>query len=270
AFNILNCTVGSGVLALPFALKECGFGLGLTLSVVVGLLCWIAIYLLIVAGKQIGVYKFAGLCEATMGTVGIHLLNAAIFFQTFGCCITYLIVVGDTIPIALETILHTPVSREWTIFISTFIFVLPLLFYRSIASLAKSSIISVATLPPILLVVAVRGFHYAPEHQRSYAFVGDNVFPAIGVMSFALLCSQTAFLNFESMKQPTRKAWGQATSIAVFWSWLVSFAFAIFGFVAFGVDVKANIFNSFPVKDNLINVGRLLLGFSMYLTYPQA
>ncbi|KAF9961327.1 hypothetical protein BGZ65_010887, partial [Modicella reniformis] len=197
AINILNCTVGSGVLALPFALKDCGFGLGLTLSVVVGILCWLALYVLIITGKRIGVYK-------------------------------------------------------------------------SIGSLAKASIISVATLPPILLVVAIRGVHYAPKHERSYAFVGDNVFPAIGVMAFAMLCTQTAFLNFQTMKQPTRRAWAQATSLAVFFSWLVSFAFATFGFIAFGFDVEANIFNSFPVTDGMINIGRGLLGFSMFLTFPQA
>ncbi|KAF9346282.1 hypothetical protein BGX34_004066, partial [Mortierella sp. NVP85] len=262
AFNILNCTVGSGVLALPFALMECGFGLGLTLSVVVGILCWFALYVLIVTGKQIGVYKYAGLCEATMGTFGLHLINAALFLQTAGVCITYLIVVGDTIPVVLEMVLGTPVSRQWTILISTLIFVLPLLFYRSIGSLATVSIVSVATLPPILLVVAVRGFHYAPEHKRSYGFVGDNVFPAVGIMAFAMLSAQTAFLNFQTMKQPTRRAWGEATSIAVFLSWLVSFSFAVFGFVAFGFDAKANIFNSFPLTDGWINVGRALLGFS--------
>ncbi|KAF9105960.1 hypothetical protein BGX27_009391 [Mortierella sp. AM989] len=269
SFNILNCTVGSGILALPFALKESGFGLGLTLSVIVGVLCWLALYILIVSGQRIGVYKYAVLCEATMGRFGNYLLNGVIFFQSAGACITYMIVVGDTIPIIVE-MFGINATRQSIIFVSSLIFILPLLFYRSIGSLARSSIISVMTLPPILLVVAIRGFYYAPDHKRSYAFVGENVFPAIGVMAFAMLSTQTAFLNFTAMVQPTRKAWAQATGIAVSLSWLVSFVFAIFGFVAFGVDVEANIFNSFPLTDGLINVGRALLGFSMFLTFPQA
>ncbi|KAI7832698.1 transmembrane amino acid transporter protein-domain-containing protein [Gamsiella multidivaricata] len=269
SFSILNCTVGSGILALPFALKDSGFGLGLTLSVVVSVLCWFALYILIVTGQRIGVYKYAALCEATMGSFGVYLLSSVLFFQAVGACITYMIVIGDTIPVVLE-IVGINATRQWTIFVSSLIFILPLLFYRSVGSLAKASIVSVATLPPILLVVAIRGFHYAPEHKRSYEFVGDNVFPAIGVMAFAMLSTQTAFLNFTTMKQPTRKAWAHATIIAVFLSWLVSFAFAIFGFIAFGVDVKANIFNSFPLTDGLINFGRGLLGFSMFLTFPQA
>jgi sodium-coupled neutral amino acid transporter 11 len=42
------------------------------------------------------------------------------------------------------------------------------------------------TLPPILLIVAIRGIYYYPDHQRSYQFVGEDVFPAIGIMAFAM------------------------------------------------------------------------------------
>ncbi|KAG0218517.1 hypothetical protein BGX33_006995 [Mortierella sp. NVP41] len=269
SFNILNCTVGSGILALSFAIKESGFGLGIVLSIVVAILCWLALYILIISGKKIGVYKYAILCEATMGRFGFYLLNSIIFFQSAGACITYMIVVGDTIPIILD-ILGFAISRRWVIFVSSLVFILPLLFYRSIGSLAKVSMISVMTLPPILFAVAVRGMYYAPDHKRSYDFVGNNVFPAIGVMAFAMLSTQTAFLNFTTMAQPTRKAWGQATGIAVSLSWLISFVFAIIGFMAFGEDVQPNIFNSFPQTDGLINFGRSLLGFSMFLTFPQA
>ncbi|KAF9143540.1 hypothetical protein BGX30_000156 [Mortierella sp. GBA39] len=269
SFNILNCTVGSGILALSFAIKESGFGLGIVLSIAVAILTWFALYILIISGKKISVYKYAILCEATMGRFGFYLLNSVIFFQTGGACITYMIVIGDTIPVVLD-ILGFEVSRRWIIFVSSLLFILPLLFFRSIGSLAKVSMISVMTLPPILFAVAVRGMYYAPEHKRSYDFVGKNVFPAIGVMAFAMLSTQTAFLNFTTMAQPTRKAWGQATGIAVSLSWLISFVFAIIGFMSFGEDVQPNIFNSFPLTDGLINFGRGLLGFSMFLTFPQA
>ncbi|KAG0249306.1 hypothetical protein BG011_009434 [Mortierella polycephala] len=269
SFNILNCTVGSGILALAFAIKESGFGLGIILSMLVAVLCWLSLYILIVTGQRIGVYKYAMLCEATMGALGFYLLNGIIFFQTAGACITYMIVIGDTIPIMLD-ILGFQVSRKWVIFISSLLFILPLLFYRSIGSLARVSIVSVMLLPPILFAVAVRGFEYAPDHKRTYNFVGDNVFPAIGVMAFAMLSAQTAFLNFTTLKTPTRKAWGQATGVAVSLSWVISFVFAIIGFFSFGDDVQPNIFNSFPPTDGLINFGRFLLGLSMFLTFPQA
>ncbi|KAF9382605.1 hypothetical protein CPB97_007041 [Podila verticillata] len=269
SFNILNCTVGSGILALSFAIKESGFGLGIVLSVVVAILTWLALYTLIITGNKIGVYKYAMLCEATMGATGFYLLNSVIFFQTAGATITYLIVIGDTIPVILGLV-GFPIARQWVIFVSSLVFVLPLLFFRSIGSLARVSMISVMTLPPILFAVAYSGFQYAPDHKRSFDFVGDNVFPAIGVMAFAMLSTQTAFMNYQTLADPSKRTWAQATGIAVSLSWAISFVFAIIGFISFGEDVAPNIFNSFPLTDELINYGRGLLGFSMFLTFPQA
>ncbi|KAF9427531.1 hypothetical protein BGZ94_004734 [Podila epigama] len=269
SFNILNCTVGSGILALAFAIKESGFGLGIILSIVVAILTWLALYILIISGNKIGAFKFATLCEATMGATGFYLLNSVIFFQTAGATITYLIVIGDTIPVVLG-LLGFHISREWVIFVSALTFILPLLFFRSIGSLARVSMISVMTLPPILVAVAYSGFQYAPDHKRSFDFVGDNVFPAIGVMAFAMLSTQTAFMNYETLADKSKRSWAQATGIAVSLSWAISFVFAIIGFLSFGEDVAPNIFNSFPLTDTLINYGRGLLGFSMFLTFPQA
>ncbi|KAG0280430.1 hypothetical protein BGZ95_010163 [Linnemannia exigua] len=173
----------------PVVRDQSGFGLGIVLSIAVAILTWMALYILIISGKKINVYKYAILCEATMGRFGFYLLNSVIFFQSAGACITYMIVVGDTIPVILD-ILGFWASRRWVILVSSLLFILPLLFYRSIGSLAKVSMISVMTLPPILFAVAVRGMYYAPEHKRSYDFVGNNVFPAIGVMAFAMLSTQ--------------------------------------------------------------------------------
>ncbi|KAF9159052.1 hypothetical protein DFQ26_006958 [Actinomortierella ambigua] len=208
-------------------MKESGFGLGIILSMVVAVFTWVALNLLIVTGKRIHVYRFAHLCEVTMGRFGFYLLNNMVFLLTGGACITYLVVIGDTIPVVL-------------------------------------SLFGVTAERPI------RGLHYAPEHDHELTFVGNNVFPAIGVMAFALMSTQNAFMNFMTLKRPTRARWATTTGTAVFASWLISFVFALIGFLCFGADVQPNIFNSFPPQDTLINVGRGLLGFSMFLTYPQA
>lgn len=88
----------------------------------VAILTWLALYILIISGKKINVYKYAILCEATMGRFGFYLLNSVIFFQSAGACITYMIVVGDTIPVILD-ILGFEVSRRWVILVSSLLFV---------------------------------------------------------------------------------------------------------------------------------------------------
>lgn len=96
--------------------------MGIVLSIAVAILTWLALYILIISGKKINVYKYAILCEATMGSFGFYLLNSVIFFQSAGACITYMIVVGDTIPVILD-ILGFAVSRRWVILVSSLLFV---------------------------------------------------------------------------------------------------------------------------------------------------
>jgi sodium-coupled neutral amino acid transporter 11 len=59
---------------------------------------------------------------ATMGITGNYLLNFMIFLQTAGAAITYLIVIGDTIPVLIG-LFGFEVNREWAIFFSSLIFV---------------------------------------------------------------------------------------------------------------------------------------------------
>lgn len=59
---------------------------------------------------------------ATMGATGFYLLNSVVFFQTAGAAITYLIVIGDTIPVILALI-GFPIARQWVIFVTSLTFV---------------------------------------------------------------------------------------------------------------------------------------------------
>ena len=91
SFNMVNATVGAGVIGLPMALLLAGFVNGIILSVIVGLLTFAAVYGMILAGRRLGVYKFAALGEHVMGRFGFHTLNLMLFIQSAGSCISYFI-----------------------------------------------------------------------------------------------------------------------------------------------------------------------------------
>jgi sodium-coupled neutral amino acid transporter 11 len=91
SLNIVNATVGAGVIGLPFALALAGFAPGLVLSIIVGIMTTGAIYSMIVCGLKVGVYSFAGLAEYTMGQFGFYTLNFMLFIQSAGSCISYFI-----------------------------------------------------------------------------------------------------------------------------------------------------------------------------------
>lgn len=91
SFNMVNATVGAGVIGLPMAIYYAGFFNGLILSVIVGILTYLAVHTMILAAKRAGVYKFAALGEHVLGRPGFYLLNLMLFIQSAGSCVSYII-----------------------------------------------------------------------------------------------------------------------------------------------------------------------------------
>jgi hypothetical protein len=91
SFNLVNATVGSGILGVPFALSCGGFLGGMTISVFVGFLTAVSLMMMIRAGIKSNTYKFAQLSELALGRSGYHLLNLFVFIQAAGSCISYFI-----------------------------------------------------------------------------------------------------------------------------------------------------------------------------------
>ncbi|KAG0181098.1 hypothetical protein DFQ28_000853 [Apophysomyces sp. BC1034] len=243
AMNIVNATVGSGVIGLPFALLLAGFTNGIMLSIFVSILTYNALSLMIIAGKRIGVYDFSELAEYSMGRFGYHALNLTLFIQSAGSVVSYFI-------------------RKDLIF--------PLNLSRSIGALARWSIVSVMLLPVMIISVLIRAPVYAPEHTAPLFSSGKDPLGAMGIMCFAFVCTQVAFSNFLSQKNQSQKSWSYTAILTTSMNWLISISFAAIGYLSFGNDVDSNIFSNFPADDNIINLGRLALGLSMVLTVPMA
>ncbi|KAI8146116.1 transmembrane amino acid transporter protein-domain-containing protein [Fennellomyces sp. T-0311] len=271
---MVNATVGAGVIGLPLALLLAGFINGILLSVLVGLLTFASIYGLILAGQRVGVYKFAAIGEHVMGRFGFHALNLMLFIQTAGSCISYFILVADTIPVLLKLYLPDKYSflsdRELVTAVIGVFVIFPLNLPRSIGALASWSTVSVMLLPVMIISVLIRAPAYSKVHEAPLSMWGTDPVSAVGIMSFALVCSQVSFNNYLSQRNQSSTAWGCTSGLSTFISWSISILFAIIGYLSFGVDVKSNIFANFPDDDNVINVGRLALGLSMVLTVPMA
>ncbi|KAI9490783.1 transmembrane amino acid transporter protein-domain-containing protein [Zychaea mexicana] len=278
AFNLVNATVGAGIMGLPYAVSHAGFVTGIVASVWVACLSQLGLYMLILAGKRAGIYKYAVLVEHVMGRFGYHFLNFMIVVQAGGGCISYFILLGDTIPVLLDRYLpQYPILSNRAFFVTaiSMICILPLNMRRSIGSLARWSIVSVMCLPIIIVTILIRAPAYYDPSSRHHDYnsndptwVGKDVFGAMGIMAFAFTCAQVAFNNFLTLKDQSHNAWRHSTIMSTSMSWTVSMVFAVVGYVCFGTDVKSNLFQNFAEDDVLINIGRFALGFSMIFTIP--
>ncbi|KAI9486925.1 MAG: transmembrane amino acid transporter protein-domain-containing protein [Benjaminiella poitrasii] len=274
SLSIVNATVGSGIIGLPFALVLSGFTTGIAISVWVSLLSCLAVYLLILTGKQVDVFNFASLAQVAMGSVGFHMLNLMLFIQSAGSVISYFILVGDTIPVLLGRYFpQYPLlaDRQLITILVSVIIIFPLNLFRSLGALASWSAFSVFLLPVMIISILIRAPYYAQQgHEAPILTVGPDPIATMGIMSFAFVCSQVVFSNYLSQRNQALSAWRITSALSSFISWFVSIAFAAIGYLCFGRDASSNIFSNFPADDHVINVGRLALGVSMVLTVPMA
>ncbi|ORZ18039.1 transmembrane amino acid transporter protein-domain-containing protein [Absidia repens] len=228
---------------------------------------------MIACGRKIRVYSFAGLAEHTMGQFGFYMLNFMLFIQSAGSCISYFILVADTLPVLLSIYVpQYPIlgDRQLMTILISVILIFPLNLFRSIGALARWSAFAVFLLPIMVLTVLIRAPSYAGQHDAPLLAIGRDPVAATGIMSFAFVCSQVAFSNYLSQRNQSLSAWSKTSAFSTLLSWVISISFAVVGYLSFGVDADANIFSNFPVDDHVINIGRLALGVSMILTVPMA
>ncbi|KAG7177019.1 sodium-coupled neutral amino acid transporter 11-like [Homarus americanus] len=135
SFNYINSIVGSGVIGMPFALHEAGFGVGMLLLILVSIITDTALCLMIAVARTAKVNTYQDLVNAAFGKPGFLITSALQFMYPFISLISYNIIVGDTMTkvlirvtgIGQESVL---VKREFIMATSTLLITLPLSLYR--------------------------------------------------------------------------------------------------------------------------------------------
>ncbi|KAJ2335265.1 hypothetical protein GGI00_001449 [Coemansia sp. RSA 2681] len=269
-FNVVNTMIGSGILALPYALKEAGFYFGILVLILVAFLTLFSLNTLVYSGRRVGLYKYEDVSAAALGRSGYFLLSFALSVNSIGSCISYLIIVGDVVTAIAQTAFGVSVftTRQAVIVVAAVGFTLPLLFFRTLEPLVKPSALSIFCLPVIVSIVAIRGPTYALPEPAPTPVFGPSILPAFGVIAFAYSCTQTCFQNYQTLQSKTLTAWRRATSYATATSALIYLAFSVISYKSFGVGTQPNLLNNFSNDDALANIARVLLAFTLTLTYP--
>jgi len=89
--NVVNSTVGSGILGLAYTLKNCGLVLGVILLTVTTLLCAASHIILATLGRYTGKRSWEGLSAAALGRFGPMLLEVIMILNCCGTDLSYII-----------------------------------------------------------------------------------------------------------------------------------------------------------------------------------
>ncbi|KAM6079045.1 putative sodium-coupled neutral amino acid transporter 11 isoform 2-T2 [Theristicus caerulescens] len=275
-FNIINSIIGSGVIGLPYSMKEAGFPLGVLLLFVVAYITDYSIILLIKGGNLSSTNTYQELVRKTYGLVGYLILSTLQFLYPFIAMISYNIITGDTLTKVFQRIPgvgpdNVLTDRHFIILLTTIIFTLPISLYRDIAKLGKVSLISLILTIVILIIVMVRTVTFSPQIPKSenaWIFAKSNAVQAVGVMSFAFICNHNSFLIYGSLEKPTLKNWSRVTHVSVSLAVVISVVFAACGYMTFTGYTEGDIFENYCRDDNLATFGRFCYGVTVILTFP--
>nr|XP_022904579.1 putative sodium-coupled neutral amino acid transporter 11 [Onthophagus taurus] len=276
SFNFINSIIGSGVIGIPYALQEAGFGFGIILLVIVAYITDYSLVLMVRSGHICGKFSYQGIMEAAFGKPGYILLGCLQFAYPFIAMVSYNVVVGDTVTkviIRLTGVDDDSVfaKREIIVLIATFLITIPLCLYRDIAKLAKISFVSLVCIGFILISIFIRIGTMrviVPTHTDSWKFFNNDIIPAIGIMAFAFMCHHNTFLIYTSIQNANQRRWDIVTHASIFTSLLVALLFGIAGYATFAAYSQGDLLENYCWDDDLINTSRLLFSITILLTYP--
>ncbi|XP_025093645.1 putative sodium-coupled neutral amino acid transporter 11 isoform X2 [Pomacea canaliculata] len=279
SFNFINSIVGSGIIGMPYALRQAGFGLGILMIIAVAAITDYSILLLVEGGHLSNTDTYQDLVLVAFGRPGFYLLTGLQFLYPFIAMVSYNVIIGDTITKIIlwmggdnPGIIHSILgNRQFVIFLTTVLVTLPLSLYRDIGKLGKWAFVSILLILFIVVAVIIRlstFSHTIPPTEEAWQFARVNVSQAIGIMAFAYMCHHSTFLIHSSLEKPTHQRWGFVVHFSVCFAMIMCLVLGITGYISFTGNAQGDLLENYCWDDILMNISRLAFAITIMLTYP--
>lgn len=277
--NFLNTIVGAGIVGLPYVFRSAGFYTGLFLLCLGSFLTDYSVRLLVTTGMRHGQRNYEDLCEHALGKFGHGLVSLCMLIFDSGACLSYLIIMGDAGTLVAQHALNKEPSdggednsiRRITICTLSVLFILPLCLFRDVSRLEKAATFSVVT---VFFVIGIVFYELVDKGMPPNAgdlsvFRTSGFFSAFGIVSFAFVCHDSAFLLNNTLKDNhiTRR-WANITHGALGSALVICLALAVPGYLTFRDDTCQNLLTNYPSGEVPIIILRAIYVLTMASTYP--
>lgn len=276
--NTLNSILGAGLIAIPMSFSYVGL-MGVAVILPFTVLVMDFTMRLIVKNLKISQSKtYQQSVEYTMGNVGKFIILFGNGMFALGGCISFLIIIGDTLPHVLVALMPRFAtflkSRSFTILVCGWFVCFPLALHRDIGKLGGFSTIAFISMGFIVLSVIIKGPFLNTDYRaegmnltfKQYGFNFRKIVKGMSIINFAMICHHNTAMIFQSLKNKAN--FNKLIHLSTIISGLVIFIIGIAGFLIFQGKLNSNILNNFPEDDVLINISRALFAFNMITTYP--
>ena len=247
--------------------------------------------LMIQCAKWKGIKNYEDLCEYCFGNLGYYAVSLSMLVFDLGAMLSYLIILGDASSKVLDIFVDANDFTFWRgiIIISiNIVIILPACLFRDISSIEKLSGFSVFV-KCVIVVIVLYKFVYIRilDHTQNNASTYHTIVPAnvslsndlfkyqglpssLGIVAFASVCHDSAFLVYNTLYKPTLRRWNILISSALLSSSFVALIFGLAGYFTFGDLIEQNILNNYSTNDPVIIFTRCIYAISMSLSYPTA
>jgi len=275
--NILATIMGTGLLALPYAMAGCGVYVGIALFIIIMMLSIISYVSLSKAVKSYnGACEFKTLAQDSLPMQFSWIVDFCVFINCSGCGVMSLIVMSTLMPEVIKSI--CPEAQWWLLnrqlWCLTFAGVsFPLVVAKKLEALKYTSLLVVIL---ILFTLGVM-IYYAVLEQKEwedplvyYSFPGDiaRFLKMLSIIANAFTCSQNVPCVVNSLVNPTKWKLILIFTISAGVSLVLYISAAFAGYVTFGDKVDSDILRSYPTGLLPVTFARLSITLALTGSYP--
>ena len=270
--NLASTIVGAGLLGMPFALSTMGWVLGVFLLTLCGASSALALYFLTRCARLTKYPStFHQVASLTIPRLS-WLVDLAIAIKCFGVATSYMIVIGDLMPIVMHTFNSISLLQErMTWLIISYIILIPLTCFEHMDSLKYTSVLSFIFIF-ILVVVVLLYASYRSSYSNSIlnpcldrdsalCFPTTQVIPTsykslktLPVFIFGYTCQQNTFSMVNELKHPSQGRMNVVIALSVVVAWCIYMVTASAGFITYGYNNKPNLLTNYPGRNSILYI----------------
>ncbi|KAK1120481.1 hypothetical protein K0M31_012458 [Melipona bicolor] len=278
-FLIVNATLGAGFLNFPQAFDKAG-GLFTSITVQFIALIFITAALVILANCSdvANSSTMQDMFANFYGQKSLFLCAFCIMIYSFGCCLTFLIVIGDQFDRVLATYYgldycHTwYMSRPFVTTVTCSLFILPLCFFKKLNVLSYASSIGCVTILYVITLIVYKYFTNTEPPINSMKIWPDNEYEAlqiIPIICFAYQSHMTAIPMYSCMKERKLRKFTLCAIVSMIICFIAYTVVGIFGYATFGVGkVPSDILQGYTEKSIILTLGIIFIAIKNFTTYP--
>lgn len=273
--NLINAIVGSGIVGIPYAIRQAGFGAGIILVVLCSVMTDKSLRLLVATAKHVHCPSYETAAEAAYGKIGFRFITISMLIMAYGAMVSYLMIVKDSFSMLLGVDPQNAPLRRVVLLVVSIAVQLPLSSKRDVADLAFTSRLNVI-IDSFLVVLVLYNAPIAASLQSIGGFQqilneplrGKTIFVGLGVLSFAFVCQHSAFIIAGSLEKPTLARWSTVTRSALIVSCVLALLCGVSGFLGYLDETNGNILENLDPNNWTANAARGMLGVCMLFVYP--